>query len=114
MKAIQQHKIETKLEEEIAKFFDVWSMPDIVQFLRDTIHLFELYDVEDEGDWVEKEVGKDNEMNVRIIRTVYLLSILCDSFAGKMVKTNCAHPKLWRRLEAHARKNGNSSNNTVG
>ena len=89
---------------ELVEFYETWRTSDIENFLRECICLFELYDVEDENDWVEKAVGKENEMNVRMIRTVYLLSRISDFFSGKMCKTNGTHPKLWQRLEKHAKE----------
>lgn len=89
------------LEDEINNFFKMWTGNDIIEFLRSTIPLFELYDVEDEDDWVEKEVGGDEEnvRNVRLIRTVYLISKIAETHAAKLCKINFHFKHLWKRME---------------
>jgi hypothetical protein len=46
------------LEEEINAFLESWDCKQQIAFLRDIIPLFELYDVEDEDDWVKEAVGE--------------------------------------------------------
>ncbi len=90
------------LEEEINEFLQLWDCEKQTAFLRDIIPLFELYDVEEEDDWVKQVVGEDNERNVRLIRTVYLISRIAEFHAGKFCTINIRFKKLWKRLEMDA------------
>jgi hypothetical protein len=89
------------IEQEINDFLESWDCQQQIAFLRDVIPLFELYDVEDEDDWVEKEVGGDEEnvRNVRLIRTVYLVSRIAEFHAGKLCGMNIHFKNLWKRME---------------
>lgn len=89
------------IEQEINDFLDIWDCRALTTFLRDIIPLFELYDVEDEDDWVEKEVGGDaeNVRTVRLIRTVYLVSRIAEFHAGKLCTINIGFKQLWKRME---------------
>ena len=65
------------LEQEINEFLNYWDLKQMQDFFRDIIPLFDLYNIpEEQEDWVEKAVGEDNVSNVRLIRTVYLLSLI--------------------------------------
>jgi hypothetical protein len=89
------------LEEEINDFLESWDCKQKIAFLRDIIPLFELYDVEDEDDWVEKAVGgdKENVRTVRLIRTVYLVSKIAEFHAGRMCTIKGRFKDLWKRME---------------
>jgi len=68
-------------------------------FLRDIIPLFELYDVEQEDDWVADAVGDEDTRNVRLIRTVYLISRIAESHAGKLASIRIRFSDIYRRME---------------
>lgn len=87
------------LETEINEFINYFNCECLQSFLRDTIPLFELYNVEEDDDWVEKAVGKDNEQNVRLIRTVYLMSIIAENQAPILVGLRSKFKNLWKRME---------------
>lgn len=87
------------LEDQINEFVQLWEVKDIIKLFEEFEPLHYLYDVTEEDDWVEKAVGPDDRRNVRVVRTVYLLSRLCELFAGKFVRTNIDFPKLWKKLE---------------
>lgn len=89
------------LEQEINEFLELWNCKQLTNFLRDIIPLFELYDVEDEDDWVEKEVGGDEEniRTVRLVRTVYLLSRIVEFHSGTMAMTKCKFKDIYKRME---------------
>lgn len=87
------------IEEEINLFLESWDCNQQIEFLRDIIPLFELYDVEDESDWVKEAVGEENERNVRLIRTVYLVSRIAEFHTGKMVSIKTKFKDLWKRME---------------
>jgi hypothetical protein len=96
------------VEEDINLFLEDWGPAQLLQFLRSVIPLFELYDVVDEDDWVEKQIGggKENVRTVRLIRTVYLISRLCEFHTGKMVSTRAKYPELWKRMEKAGMQDG--------
>lgn len=87
------------LETEINEFLNYFDCQKLTNFLRDIIPLFELYDVEDEDDWVKNSVGEENERNVRLIRTVYLMSKIAENHAGTLASLKMNHKDLSRRLE---------------
>ncbi len=87
------------IEDEINAFLEKWDCKKLCDFLRDIIPLFELYDVEDEDDWVKEAVGEENERNVRLIRTVYLVSRIAAFHAGTLCCINVEFKDLWKRLE---------------
>lgn len=100
------------LEQEINSFLEIWDCKRLCDFLRHIIPLFELYDVEDEDDWVADAVGKEDEQNVRLIRTIYLLSQIAEFHAGVMCRTNVEFKNLWKRMEKH--KDEINGGSTIG
>ena len=74
----------------------------VVNFLYDVIPLFELYDVEDDGDWVVDAVGADNEANIRALRTVYLMSKIAERHSGVLAHIRGAYPRLYMRMKDFA------------
>lgn len=87
------------IETEINEFLNYFDCQKLTSFLRDIIPLFELYDVEDEDDWVKEAVGEENERNVRLIRTVYLMSKIAENHSGTFASLKIRHKDLWQRLE---------------
>jgi hypothetical protein len=87
------------LEDQINDALDFWEYKKQIAFLQDVIPLFELYDVEDESDWVKNAVGEDNEMNVRLIRTVYLISKIAEKHAGALASFKMRFPNLYKKME---------------
>lgn len=91
------------IERELVDFMETWRPGFLEEFLRRIVQFYELYDIEDESDWVEEAVGAENVRNVRYIRTVYLLSKLCDFLGPRIITTNSRHPKLWKKLEKYSK-----------
>ena len=89
------------LEQEINEFLEKWDFNQLCNFLRDIIPLFELYDVEDENDWVKDAVGESNERNVRLIRTVYLISRIAEFHTGNLAIIKMNFKDLYKRMEKH-------------
>jgi hypothetical protein len=87
------------IEQQINEFVQLWAAEDLMKLFEEFEPLHYLYDVTEEDDWVERAVGKEDRLNVRVVRTVYLLSRLSEIFAGKFMMTNANFPKLWRKLE---------------
>ena len=93
---------EKDIEDEILAFMDTWNKTYLEELLRRTIPLYELYDIEDDSDWVEEEVGQQNVRNVRFVRTAYLISKLCDFLGPRIATTNMRHANLWKKLEKYS------------
>lgn len=93
-------KLKKTNEDRINDFLTYWDCEKNTAFLRDIGPLLELYDVDESDDWVKNEVGEDNERNVRLVRTVYLMSRLADLHAGEFVAIKCQFKGLWKRLES--------------
>lgn len=87
------------IEREINDFLLEWDYHQISEFFRYIQPLLELYDITDDKDWVAEQVGEDDATNVRLIRTVYIMSRMCEEFAGRFVTINCKFKDLWKRLE---------------
>lgn len=87
------------LETEINDFLQKMDCDRLTSFLRDIIPLFELYDVEDESDWVTDSVGQENERNVRLIRTVYLMSRIAEFHAPLLATLKFNFKNLYKRME---------------
>jgi hypothetical protein len=87
------------IEDQINDALDFWNCKKQIAFLRDIIPLFELYDVEDEDDWVTDAVGEENERTVRLIRTVYLISKIAESHAGSLASFKIKFPNLYKKME---------------
>jgi hypothetical protein len=92
------------IEHEINEFMQLWDCNHLIAFLRDIIPIFELYDLQDEEDWVEKEVGAENAKNVRMIRMVYLISKISEFHAGTLCRIKASHKNLWKRMEMSIEK----------
>ena len=87
------------LQEEINDFLVLWGGDAMSAFLLDLIPLFHLYNVDEEDDWLKDAVGKEDLQNVRLIRTVYLMSRLAEFHGNRISSTNTNFKNLWKRLE---------------
>lgn len=87
------------IEQEINEFLQEWDYNHISEFFRYIEPLINLYDITEGKDWVAEQVGEDDSTNVRLIRTVYIMSRMCEEFAGKFVCLNVKFKDLWKRLE---------------
>jgi|SRR5690242_21554756 len=87
------------LEEEINAFLEYWDVNKLKDFFRDASPLIDLYNVAEDNDWVKEAVGEDDQRNVRLIRTVYLVSRIAEFHAGRLCSVNVQFKNLWKRLE---------------
>lgn len=87
------------IENEINDFVNEWDLRQMMKFVTDIAEIYHLYDCDDEQDWVKDEVGEENAVDVRLIRTVYLLSKLADEHSPKLATVKFKFNKLWKRLE---------------
>jgi hypothetical protein len=88
------------LEEELNEFMSVWDKKKVASLLKDMIPFFELFHI-DEGaeEEFEEYEGEVYEAQVRILRTVYLLSRLAHTHAGDLCLMNARFKNLWVRME---------------
>ena len=89
------------LNDLINEFLEIWDCESMTKFLEDVIPVVELYYVLENEDWVEKEVGGDEEnvQNIRLIRTAYLMSRISDFHCGKLCSLRYNFKDLWKRME---------------
>ena len=91
-------RVKKTIEEEINEALNIIGCKGIISFLRDIIPMFELYDISDESDWVRDQVGEEDERNVRLIRTVYLMSRIAETHTSMLLNLKTRHPKLWEKI----------------
>lgn len=84
------------LNQEINEFLKEWDIDEMSRFLKNVIPLIENYDLDE--DWL-KDKNEEDEINVRYIRTVYLLSRIADLHASKLCRLNVQFKNLWKRME---------------
>lgn len=94
-------KVKKTLEHEINSFLEKWDEKQMCSFMRDVLPLFELYDVDENDDWVRDAVGNADERTVRLIRTVYLISKIAEFHAGVLSSLKINFQDLYRRMEKH-------------
>jgi hypothetical protein len=87
------------IEEELNEFLKKWDVDKMIAFLADVIPLIELYDVDEKNNWLRDLVGKENELNVRVIRTIYLISRLAEFHGADLCGVKINFKDLWKRLE---------------
>lgn len=92
-------KEKVTLEYEIVDFLHTWGSSHMRQLILDLYPLLQLYDVDEEDDWLKDVVGELDVDNVRLIRTVYILSRFAENHAGKLVELNVKFKKLWKKME---------------
>ncbi len=87
------------IEKQLNDLLELWGKDEMTSFLRDIIPLFELYNINEEDDWVREAVGQEDEINIRLIRTLYLISKIADNHSGRLCAIKIKHPKLWKKME---------------
>ena len=96
------------IDVKINDFLADWDQVDMKSFLGACGEVFFLYDVDENNDWVRKEISPESTdtdvANVRLIRTIYLVSKMADLYAGKLCNLAMKHPKLWKELENESAK----------
>lgn len=92
-------KNKKSVDDKINQFLEIWDLRQMLAFLRDAIPIFELYDCSEDDDWVRKAVGEENETNVRLARTAYLVSKFAENHASKIAEIKIYLKDLWRDME---------------
>lgn len=90
------------IEDEINAFLEIWDINAQLLFVKEALALLKIYDVDENDDWVEKEVGKENAQNVRLIRTVHLISRIADFQSGKLCMIKSKFKDIWKRIEKNS------------
>lgn len=87
------------IENELAEAIIYFDCKSLISFITDVYQLCELYEVDEEDDWVKDKVGEDDEQNVRLIRTIYIMSRIAERQSGMLLSFKMKFPKLYQRLE---------------
>ena len=87
------------IEQEVSLFLEAWNLQDMQSFLREIMALAELFDVDEESDWVLTQVGADDCANIRLIKAAYIISRLAEFHGGKLLKVRMDFKNLWQRME---------------
>lgn len=90
------------ISREIVDFFHLWGVKDMTSFLEDVMPIFEMFQ-EEEGAIVAPEEEED-VTNIKLVRYVYLLSYIAETYSGKFARIRSEHKDLWRRLEKMAQE----------
>lgn len=88
------------IELQINRFLDMYDLEKLNSFFKDILPLIELYHFNNGEDWVEKEVGKENVVQIRLVRTIYLLCRFSHFHAGELVRINSNFKNLWLKMES--------------
>lgn len=94
------------IEDEINDMMEEYGARHICGLIREIYEFYELYDVDENDDWIEKQVGAENAREVRIIRTCYLLSRMAELHAGMLIGIRTKYPMLYKRLHKHIEEQG--------
>ena len=90
------------IEQEISLFLEDWTFKKMESFLKEIMAIAELFDVDEDNDYIEKAVGKEDCANVRLVQAAYFISRLSEFHTGKLLKIKTDFPRLWERMEAVA------------
>lgn len=92
------------IEQELIEFFKLWDFEKLSELMRDIIPLVDLFDTRIEKDLVDEFIADQDKQNVVLIRTAYLISILCDNHYSILSSTKIRHSGFFKRLQAEAKK----------
>lgn len=91
--------MKNSIENQINQALELWDCKRQIAFLEDIIPMLELYDVDEDDDWVKNAVGESNERNVRLIRTIYLISKIAENHCGTLASFKIRFPNLYLKME---------------
>ena len=87
------------IEEHINLAINTWGFKDLSSFMDDIIPLVQLFDFDKNNDWLLKDLIPEDRNNVRLIRSMYIISKIAENHAGNLVKFKATLPKLYLKLE---------------
>lgn len=92
------------IEDHINLAINTWGHKEMEAFFSDVFPLLELFNVDEARDWVRDDSGEENFRNVRLIRSMYLISKIAEFHAGPLVSFKTKLPKLYKKLEDAVKK----------
>lgn len=92
--ARQNLEIEKKLQE----FFQIMPHEKLIGFAELAAELLEVFQAYEDCDWDEIMANEDTR-NVKIIRTVYIMSRLAEDYSGTLALVRVKYKDFWRKLE---------------
>ncbi len=84
------------ISSEIVDFFELWGVEEMTGFLEHVMPIFNMFQ---DKDIIENPATEEDALNVKLIRYVYLMSYIADTYSGKFARIRSEHKLLWRRLE---------------
>jgi hypothetical protein len=93
--------------QETEEFIEHFGIQGVQALIKEVYEFYELYDVDEIDDWVAHYVKGDaeNVRNVRMIRSVYLVSRMAEFLSGKLVLVKTKFPNFYKRLEKYVKEN---------
>lgn len=86
------------MESILEEAFNFWDLKKLTSVLTDFAEIYQLYDVENEN-WLKDQVGEENEINVRVVITLYLISKIAEKHSGSFLSFKLKFPRLWEKME---------------
>ena len=86
------------ISDEINEFLNDYAFDYMSQVLVDICPFLDLFLVDENDDWVMKEV-KNEPQQVRMIRAVYLISKFSELHTGRLMSMKIKYKDLWLRME---------------
>lgn len=87
------------MEDEINEFLQIWSVDDFMKFIEEIADVFSVYYMQDNEFDTFKGKAEEEIANLRVIKTVYLISRIAELYAGKLCITKMKLPRLYERME---------------
>ncbi len=92
-------KDESPINSQVHGILKIFGPERLISFINDMWELFELYDVDEDNDFVSNEVGEENCREVRLARTAYLLSLVASNHSKALEKIQKKFPDFWKQAE---------------
>jgi len=97
-------RLNRTVEEEINDFLNVYGPATFKLFLKDVEPLYDLYNSVEDEEWIEECEGVDDVNDIRLIRSVYLMSKVADLHALDLSKMKSSFRGLWLRMTKEAKQ----------
>jgi hypothetical protein len=86
-------------EEEINAFLEIWGTDDLLNLLEEISLVFETFYMENTDSPILEGKTDEEIANIRIVRSVYLISKIAELYGGKFCMTKMKVPRLYEKLE---------------
>lgn len=94
----------TTVNDKARGILQIFGPEKLMEFISDVWELFQLYDVDENDDWLEAAVGDDNVREVRLARTAIILSNIAERHAKSFDKIARRFPHLAKDAEKVAKQ----------